>query len=87
MLQTATAAKRQRPQSDTDGRGWRRRGIRRSAVGGRPVTAAQRSVSFSFLENLQQHVPHVRMRLFDFVEQHHGIGIAPHFSVSWPPSS
>ena len=34
---------------------------------------------FPFFENLQQHVPHVRVRLFNFVEQHDGIRIAPHF--------
>src|ERR1044071_5747804 len=32
----------------------------------------------SFLENLQQHVHDVRMRLCDFVEEHHGIWLAPH---------
>ena len=32
----------------------------------------------AFLQNLQQHVPHVRVRLFDFVEQHDGIRVAAH---------
>ena len=33
---------------------------------------------FAFFQNLQQHVPHVRVRLFDFVEEHNGVGIAAH---------
>ena len=31
-----------------------------------------------FIENLQQHIEYIGMRLFDFVEQNHRIGPAPH---------
>ena len=30
------------------------------------------------VQHLQQHVEHVRVRLLDFVEQDHAVGLAPH---------
>ena len=30
----------------------------------------------SVVQNLQQHIQHIRVGLFNFVEQHHGIGLA-----------
>jgi len=39
------------------------------------------------VEQLEQHVEHVGMRLLDLVEQHHGVGPPAHRSVSWPASS
>ena len=33
---------------------------------------------FAFLKDLQEHVPHIRVRLLDFVEQYDRIGLAAH---------
>ena len=37
------------------------------------------------LQNLQQHVEHIRMRLFDLIKQHHRIGLAADFFGQLPP--
>ncbi len=43
-------------------------------VDGAALTVGQAAV----VENLQQHVEHVRVRLLDFVEQQHGVRATPH---------
>ena len=43
----------------------------------RPLAVGHAAV----VEHLQQHVEHVRMRLLDFVEQDHAVGLAAHGSV------
>jgi len=41
------------------------------------TTRPMLSVNLAFFQNLQEHVHHVRMGLFDFVEEHDGIRLAP----------
>ena len=41
----------------------------------------------AIVQDLEQDVEDVRMRLFHLVEQHDRVGPAPHRSVNWPPSS
>jgi len=42
------------------------------------------SVDFPIFQDLQQQMHHVRMRLFDFIEQDHGYGRRLTASESWP---